>query len=110
MNNKVKLSGIVSNSIVDGIGMRMTVFTQGCPHNCKGCHNPQTHNFTGGYFEEVSSIMEKFKKDPLLKGITLSGGEPFCQAKPLIALCKKVRELKKRHMGVFWVYLQSNFR
>ncbi|MEG0693521.1 MAG: anaerobic ribonucleoside-triphosphate reductase activating protein [Oscillospiraceae bacterium] len=100
MPDKVKLSGIVGNSIVDGKGMRMTVFTQGCPHHCEGCHNPHTHDFTEGYFEEVSSIMEKFKKDPLARGITLSGGEPFCQARPLIELCKEVKSLKKD----IWAY------
>lgn len=94
-NMKLRLSGIVSNSVVDGTGMRMTIFTQGCPHNCKGCHNPQTHDFEGGYLEEISEIVDKFKKDPLLKGITLSGGEPFCQAEPLIELCGIIKALKK---------------
>ena len=100
MLDKVKVSGIVGNSIVDGKGLRMAVFTQGCPHHCEGCHNPQTHDFSEGYFEDVSTILEKLRKDPLTKGVTLSGGEPFCQADPLIELCKQVRLMKKD----IWAY------
>lgn len=100
MEDKIRLSGIVGNSIVDGPGMRMTVFTQGCPHHCEGCHNPQTHDFAAGYLEDVSSVVEKFKKDPLLKGVTLSGGEPFCQAEALILLCQEIKALKKD----IWAY------
>ena len=69
------------------------VFAQGCPHRCKGCHNPQTHDFDGGYDTTVENIINEVKKNPYLKGVTLSGGEPFCQAKPLAVLAKKAHEL-----------------
>ena len=87
---KLKVSGIVKESIVDGKGIRYTVFTQGCPHHCPGCHNPQTHPFEGGTEMEISEIFEDFQKNPLLKGITLSGGEPFCQPAPLAELARLV--------------------
>ena len=92
---EIRLSGIVEESIVDGKGIRFVVFTQGCPHNCKGCHNMHTHDFNGGYMDNTDNLFSLFKEDPILKGITFSGGEPFMQPKPLVELAKKVHEYKK---------------
>lgn len=75
----IRIAGLVNDSIVDGPGFRFAVFTQGCPHGCPGCHNPQTHDFAGGRDEDTDKIIEKFCANPLLDGITLTGGEPFCQ-------------------------------
>lgn len=91
----MRLSGIVKESIVDGPGIRYVVFTQGCPHHCEGCHNPDTHDFEKGYWESVDVLLEEIKANPLLKGITLSGGEPFCQAEVLLKLVRKVKEIGK---------------
>lgn len=91
MASDLKISGLVEESIVDGPGLRFVVFTQGCPHHCKGCHNPQTHDFDGGYWISVDEILEKFNEDPLLSGITFSGGEPFCQPGPLGTLAEAVK-------------------
>lgn len=101
----IRLSGLVSDSIVDGPGLRLTVFTQGCPHHCEGCHNPQTHDFSGGYDATVEEILAKLAEDPLQQGITLSGGEPFCQAPALIPLCRSVRTLSKN----IWAYSGYTF-
>lgn len=95
MESKIRLSGLAEESIVDGPGIRFTVFTQGCPHRCKGCHNPQTHDFSGGYDSTIEEIYKKFVENPLLSGITFSGGEPFCQPEPLYYLGLKIKELKK---------------
>ena len=88
----LKIAGIVEESIVDGPGIRFVIFTQGCPHNCKGCHNPQTHDFNGGKYIKIDEITEMIKSNPLLKGITLSGGEPFMQAKQLSILIDKIKD------------------
>ena len=77
----LRIAGVVRESIVDGPGLRFAVFAQGCPHRCKGCHNELTHDFQGGYDCELSKILNEIDKNPLLTGITFSGGEPFCQAK-----------------------------
>lgn len=92
MATKLRLAGVIRESIVDGPGIRMTVFVQGCPHHCKGCHNEKTWDFNGGYDSTVERIIEEAKKDPLLKGITLSGGEPFEQAEALSYLAQLAHE------------------
>lgn len=92
-NDSIRIAGIVRESIVDGPGVRFTVFCQGCPHHCPGCHNPETHDFEGGTEVSVYELLEEFDKDPLLAGITFSGGEPMCQAE---SLAKLSREIKKR--------------
>jgi len=75
----IRICGLVNDSSVDGPGLRLTVFTQGCPHHCPGCHNPQSHSFEGGQLRDIDEILTMAKENPLLDGITLSGGEPFCQ-------------------------------
>lgn len=89
---KLRIAGTVNDSIVDGPGIRFTVFTQGCPHHCEGCHNPQTHDFNGGSEADTDEIISKFLSNPLLDGITLSGGEPMCQAKALVPVAKAAKE------------------
>lgn len=89
------LSGVVRESIVDGPGIRYVVFAQGCPHHCPGCHNPQTHPFEGGTAADLDEMVRQVAENPLLKGITLSGGEPFCQPEPLCELARRVKALGK---------------
>lgn len=89
----LRISGIVEESIVDGEGIRFVIFTQGCPHNCKGCHNPLTHDFNGGRIVTIDEVFSQIKENPLLSGVTFSGGEPFCQPKPLVELAKKIHQI-----------------
>ena len=93
MSRMIRIAGIVKESAVDGPGIRFTVFTQGCRHNCPGCHNPQTHDFEGGSDIGIDSLIEQMKKDPLLDGITLSGGEPFEQAAACCVLARRVHDM-----------------
>lgn len=92
---KLRIAGLVKESITDGKGIRYTVFTQGCPHGCPGCHNPETHDTNGGYFMDTEEIFEDFQKNPMLKGMTFSGGEPFLQPQPLCALAQNVHSVGK---------------
>lgn len=88
--SKLRISGYVNDSIVDGPGLRFTIFTQGCPHHCEGCHNPQTHDPKGGHVEKIDKIWKLIQTNPLLSGVTLSGGEPFAQAEALLPLVKLI--------------------
>ena len=89
----IRIAGTVNDSIVDGPGIRFTVFVQGCPHNCEGCHNPQTHDFKGGTVTTTEDLLKKIKDNPLLDGVTFSGGEPFCQAEALAVLGTEIKKL-----------------
>ncbi len=89
----LRIAGVVRESIVDGKGIRFTIFCQGCPHHCPGCHNPQTHDFAGGSVTTVEKILDEIKKDPLLQGVTFSGGEPFCQAGAFASLAEQIHRL-----------------
>jgi len=93
LNTTIRIAGIINESIVDGPGIRLVVFAQGCPHRCQGCHNPQTHPFEGGQLVTIDDILEMVKKNPLLDGVTFSGGEPFSQAKPFARLGQRLKEL-----------------
>ncbi len=87
----IKLAGLVPESYVDGPGIRFTIFVQGCPHHCEGCHNPETHDFSAGRLADTDRIYNKIKQFPLAKGVTFSGGEPFCQPEPLADLAAKLK-------------------
>ena len=89
---EIRIAGTVSESIVDGPGLRYTVFVQGCPHNCFGCHNPETHDFSGGKVVDTEDLFEECIEDSLQRGVTFSGGEPFCQAEALFELGTKFKE------------------
>ena len=91
--SKIRLAGIVNDSITDGPGIRLTVFVQGFPRSCPGCHNPQTQPLCGGYEEDDAVVLEKIKSNPLLDGVTFSGGEPMIQAKNLLWLAKEIKKL-----------------
>lgn len=93
--HNIRVSGIMEESIVDGPGIRYVIFTQGCPHLCEGCHNPETHGFDGGYLLDTRTIISQFKENPLLSGMTFSGGEPFMQPEPLCDIAQQVKELGK---------------
>ena len=84
----IRIAGTVNDSIVDGPGYRYTIFAQGCPHHCPGCHNPETHPFEGGKTVDTQTIIDQFRENPLLDGITLSGGDPLCQPEPCLELAR----------------------
>lgn len=88
----IRIAGVVNESIVDGPGVRYTIFTQGCPFKCKGCHNPQAQSLSGGIDVKLSVLYKEIKQNPLITGVTFSGGEPFIQTTPLITLSKFLKE------------------
>lgn len=107
----IRIAGTANDSIVDGPGIRFTIFVQGCPHQCRGCHNPQTHDFNGGSICDISQLLDKIKLNPLLDGVTFSGGEPFCQAEALAVLGNEIKKLGLNiitYTGYTFEYLFEN--
>lgn len=84
------MAGVVKESITDGPGIRFTVFCQGCPHRCQGCHNMQTWDKNGGNEVEIDRILKAVDENPIIRGVTFSGGEPFCQAEAFNILADEI--------------------
>lgn len=104
----IRIAGITEDSIVDGPGLRLTVFVQGCHRNCPGCHNPETHDFYGGEIMGTAEIIAKMDSNPLLDGITLSGGEPFTQQGACTELAKAAHARGLNvwcYTGYTWEYI-----
>lgn len=95
---QIRLAGLVKESVVDGPGIRMVVFVQGCQHHCPGCHNPATQDPTGGYDSTVAEVIAQLPTNSLVSGVTFSGGEPFLQAG---ALAEIGRAAKQRGLSIF---------
>lgn len=105
---KIRIAGTVNDSIVDGPGLRFAVFTQGCSHHCPGCHNPETHDPLGGREEDTENLIQKMKKNPLISGITLSGGDPMEQSAPCLELAKAAHAMNLNvwtYTGYTWEQL-----
>ena len=91
---KIRLARpIQSDSIVDGEGIRTVIWTQGCIHNCLGCHNPDTHSFKDGFLMNIEDLKEEIKGLAIQDGITLSGGDPFCQIDACLEVAKFCKEI-----------------
>ncbi len=106
----IRIAGVVNDSIVDGPGLRFSVFTQGCSHHCPGCHNPETHDPQGGHDEDTDALIAKMKKNPLLSGLTLTGGDPLEQSAPCLELAKAAHALGLNvwaYTGYTWEQLLS---
>lgn len=99
----MNISGVIMDSIVDGPGIRMTVFFQGCPHHCIGCQNPETWDYNKKVLNlSISDLLNELKKDPLISGVTFSGGEPLspCNFKELFEFAKILKSMGKN----IWIY------
>ena len=91
----VKVAGLEKESIVDGKGIRYVIFAQGCPHKCKGCHNPITHSFDGGCIYEVDELIKDIQSKAYVDGITCSGGECFEQAEAFAYIAERIKTTGK---------------
>ncbi|MCI8778424.1 MAG: anaerobic ribonucleoside-triphosphate reductase activating protein [Bacilli bacterium] len=103
---KIRLaSNLQQDSIVDGEGLRTVIWTQGCSHNCLGCHNPETHDFKGGFELDIEDLKEKIKNTKYQDGITLSGGDPFFQIPACLEIARYCHAL---NLNV-WCYTGYTF-
>ncbi|PRR82116.1 Pyruvate formate-lyase 1-activating enzyme [Clostridium luticellarii] len=111
LRKKVRLAGIVYESLVNGPGMRRVFFAQGCSHGCKGCFNPSTHDFKSGKLMNTDELIEQIKSNPLITGITFSGGDPFEQAEEFSYMAGKIKTLGLNiwcYTGYTFEYILNN--
>lgn len=101
----MRVAGVVNDSVVDGPGLRFAVFAQGCFHRCEGCHNVSTHDPTGGHDEDTDALIQRMLRNPLLSGLTLTGGDPLLQPKPCAELA---RAAKNADLNV-WLYAGDTY-
>lgn len=73
----IRICGVVRESIVDGPGLRFVLFTQGCPHHCPGCHNPESHSMDGGYDVTAEKVLEEFRKNRCSRALPCRGATPL---------------------------------
>ncbi|GMO15700.1 MAG: anaerobic ribonucleoside-triphosphate reductase activating protein [Mycoplasmoidaceae bacterium] len=92
-SNEIMLSGISPNSLVNGPGLRMVYFSQGCTHKCNKCFNPETWNFSGGKIFKIETLINDLKKEPYLDGITFSGGDPIEQYDKFNIIAKEAKSM-----------------
>ncbi len=95
----MRVMNILHDSVVDGDGLRTVIFFAGCPHFCKGCHNPASWNIRNGSEMTIDEVVEEAGNNPLTN-ITLSGGEPFFQAKEVVEVAKRLKAMGKH----IWSY------
>ena len=105
MKDTIRLAGIAYESLVNGPGIRRVFFSQGCNHNCKGCFNPETHDFLGGEEKNINELIEDVYKNPMIKGITFSGGDPFERAEEFAYMAKAFKE---KNLNI-WSYTGYTF-
>ncbi|WP_244834262.1 anaerobic ribonucleoside-triphosphate reductase activating protein [Clostridium sp. BJN0001] len=105
MDKNIKLAGIEHETLVNGPGMRRAFFAQGCRHNCKGCFNPETHDFNGGVEKDMDELIKDVLENPMLKGVTFSGGDPLEQADKFSYMAKA---FKKANLNI-WSYTGYTF-
>ncbi len=89
----VLASTLQPDSIVDGEGIRTVIWTQGCAHHCKGCHNGGTWDFKGGFKTTTDEVKKELAKLEGQQGITLSGGDPLFQAEACADIAKYAKEI-----------------
>lgn len=100
----LRILQIYPETISDGYGIRYAIYFAGCAHRCPGCHNPQSHDplqgreLTDAWFEE---ICREIRSNPLLDGITVSGGDPLLRPE---AMERFLRQLKERTGRNIWCY------
>ena len=101
----IRIAGIATESVVDGPGLRLVIFCQGCFHNCRNCHNPETQDPHGGREVKEAELLEIIDSTPLIRGVTFSGGEPMLQADKLVPIARYVKAVKHYNLVVYTGYV-----
>ena len=110
MGDSMKYSGLIRNDLAAAPGVSVSFFTQGCPHRCKGCHNPETWDFNGGKEftpKVLEEIYEALGANGIKRSFCVMGGEPLCNENLFLTLLV-IREVKK-HFPQVKIYLWTGY-
>lgn len=106
----MKYSGLIRNDLAAAPGISVSFFVQGCPHKCKGCHNPETWDFNGGkeFTQAVlDEIIEALRANDVERSFCIMGGEPLCEEN--IFLVYLVLQYVKQHLPDTKIYIWSGY-
>lgn len=96
----LRILDIVEDTMVDGPGLRTSIYCAGCRHACPGCHNPQSWDMEKGYTMTIDEIMQVIVADPYAN-VTFSGGDPMYQAEGFTELARAIRQQTKKTIWCF---------
>lgn len=103
----VRVLSVIEDTMVDGPGFRTSIYCAGCSHGCKGCHNPQSWDFSQGRLMTTDELMEVIESDPYTRGVTFSGGDPMYQPEGFAELAEAIRE--RTPQKDIWCYTGFTF-
>ncbi len=106
----MKYAGIINNDVVNGYDVCVSFWTQGCPHRCRHCHNPQTWDYDGGMElpENIhSAINEAISRNGVERNFSILGGEPLCDYNKRLVL-SLVEDVREHHPGIL-IYLWTGY-
>ncbi|MHC1683864.1 MAG: anaerobic ribonucleoside-triphosphate reductase activating protein [Clostridiaceae bacterium] len=109
MDNMIRLAGMISESLANGPGLRSVIFAQTCIHNCKGCFNPETHSASGGVLVDVNKVIDDINSNPIISGVTFSGGDPWEQGDKFAYIAKGIKRAARKADFNIWCYTGYTF-
>lgn len=103
----VRIQDILFETMMDGEGLRTSIYFQGCKHHCKGCHNPQTWDMNGGHEVEIDYLLDLIKDDDFAD-VTFSGGDCFYQIDAAVELARRIKEETNKTLWVYTGFLYED--
>lgn len=106
-NDKIAILDIIEQTMADGPGLRISIYCAGCPHHCKGCHNPNSWDIGNGRIVSVDELMKVILADEF-SNVTFTGGDPLFQVEAFTSLAKRIKAETKKTIWCWTGYLYED--